>query len=337
MTLPQKTCQPVSSAERDEHEYLWRKAVQDRLTSIDLRPTGRFPRFGSVDQHDLGDLLVTDWDCPDFEGTRGNRVTRRDADALLVFTVFDGRQMITTRDQTVIQRPGGILIMSTRTTAKIVVPEAVRKRTVRIPLTALSPFDTGPGVPDCLLLDTAQHPLASLAHDYLLRVDRQTAQMSPAEVEGARNALLVLVAGMIRATRAPAASDAEFMPALRDQLEAWIVDHLALGAIKVRELAAAHNVAPRTVHRAFAATGDTVGSVVRAHRLAAARSDLVNTTSPIATIAHRCGFCDASHLGREFRREFSMSPGDYREAYSVGRAPMTQDGTHIRVQDAPVQ
>ena len=75
--------------------------------------------------------------------------------------------------------------------------------------------------------------------------------------------------------------------------------------------------APRTVHRAFAATGDTVGSVVRRHRLAAARKDLVHTTQSVATIAYRWGFCDASHLGREFRREMSMSPGDYRDAYSV--------------------
>jgi AraC-like DNA-binding protein len=329
MTLPVEICQPVSSAKRDEHEYLWRTAVQDRLTSIDLRPTGRFPRIGSAVEHDLGDLLVTDWDCPDFEGTRGSRLIGRDTDALLIFTVLDGCQMITTPDQTVIQRPGGILIMCTRTTAKVVVPESVRMRSVRIPLTALSPFDMGHSVPNCLLLDIAQHPLANLAHDFLPPVDRDLRRMSPAEVECARNALLLLIAGMIRAGRAPAVSDAEFVPALRDRLEAWIVGRLAFGAIKVRELAAAHNVAPRTVHRAFAATGDTVGAVVRAHRLAAARSDLVNTTSPIASIAHRCGFCDASHLGREFRREFSMSPGDYREAYSIGRPPMTQHGTHI--------
>jgi AraC-like DNA-binding protein len=57
--------------------------------------------------------------------------------------------------------------------------------------------------------------------------------------------------------------------------------------------------------------------MVRSQRIAAARADLVNTTSSIASIAHRWGFCDASHLGREFRREFSMSPGDYRAAYSI--------------------
>jgi len=56
---------------------------------------------------------------------------------------------------------------------------------------------------------------------------------------------------------------------------------------------------------------------VRTHRLAAARKDLVHTSSSIAAIAHRWGFCDASHLGREFRREFSMSPGDYRAVHGI--------------------
>jgi AraC family transcriptional regulator, positive regulator of tynA and feaB len=43
----------------------------------------------------------------------------------------------------------------------------------------------------------------------------------------------------------------------------------------------------------------------------------VNTNLSIAAIAHRWGFCDASHLGREFRRQMSLSPGDYREAHGT--------------------
>ena len=165
-------------------------------------------------------------------------------------------------------------------------------------------------------MDTTQSPLARLTHDFLNGVDAQFGEMSPAEVEGARNALLVLIAGMIRATHAADTNESDFLPYLRRQLETWIQDHLA-GPIRVSDLAAAHSVAPRTVHRAFAATGDTVGAVVRAHRLAAARSELVNTACSIAAIAHRWGFCDASHLGREFRRQFSISPGEYREVHGI--------------------
>jgi len=166
-------------------------------------------------------------------------------------------------------------------------------------------------------MDTAENPLAKILQDFLTGIDGQYGRMTSVEIEAARNALLTLIAGMIRASALPDLGGGELLPLLRRQLETWITNHLSDGAVRVRDLAAAHNVAPRTVHRAFEATGDTVGSIVRKHRLAAARDDLVNTNLSIAAIAHRWGFCDASHLGREFRREMSVSPSDYREAHGT--------------------
>jgi len=316
VTVAQQISRPAATTSLEECDFRWRTAVHDRLADMHLRPTGRFQCFGSVEERDLGDLLITHWACPDLEGVRGSTMARRDAEALLLFTASAGRQIIETQHETVVLRPGAVLIMSTRTTGKFVIPEPMTKRTVRVPLTALAPYDTGLGVPECLFLDITQSPLARLTQDFLNGVDAQFGQMSPAEVEGARTALLVLIAGMLRASHAADVHESEFLPLLRRQLEAWIVEHLA-GPIRVGDLAAAHNVAPRTVHRAFAATGDTVGAVARAHRLAAARSELVNTACSIAAIAHRWGFCDASHLGREFRRQFSISPGEYRAAHGV--------------------
>lgn len=304
----------VSSEERDFH---WRTAVHDRLASLKLQPTNRFQGYGSHEARDIGDLLITDWQCPDLEGIRGNTMAAKEAESLLLFIVTTGRQIVQTPHETVVLRPGAILIMSSRTTGKIVIPGKVQKRTVRVPLTALAPYDTGPGVPDFLCLDTGENPLARLTQDFLTGVDAQLDQMSPVDAEGARNALLVLIAGMIRSSHTPDVTETDFLPFLRQQLENWIADHLTEGAIRVGDLAVAHNVAPRTVHRAFATTGDTMGGVVRAHRLAAARNDLVHTAASVAAIAHRWGFCDASHLGREFRREFSMSPGDYRAAHGI--------------------
>jgi AraC-like DNA-binding protein len=316
VTLTHQTPTP-SKATLEEQDLRWRTTVRERLTHMELRPLGRDNHIGAVTQRDLGDVLITDWITPDVEGIRGSAMARREAEALLLFTASSGRQIIETRHETVVLRPGTVLIMSTRATGRFVIPETMTKRTVRIPLTALAPFDTGAGVPECLSLDVAANPLAGLTHDYLSAVGREVESMNAAEVEGARNALLVLIAGMLRAERAPDVSQTDFLPFLRRRLEAWIVDHLPHGVIRVCDVAAAHNVAPRTVHRAFAATGDTVGGVIRVHRLAAARSDLVNTVAPIATIARRWGFCDASHLGREFRREFGRTPGDYRGAYGI--------------------
>lgn len=317
MTVIQDMVRPATAAEIDEQEHQWRAAVEGRLAAFDFRPNGRYERAAKAEFRDLGDLLITNWVCPELDGRRSSKMVSREADALMLVTASVGTQVVETSHQTVVLHPGDVLILSSRLTGRIIVPERICKRTVRIPLTAILPFDAGHGVPECLLLTAAGNPLASLAHDYLTGVCHTIDLMSPVEVEGARTALLALTAGMIRASQAADVGETDFLPLLRKKLESWIVDHLTSGAIQVRDLAAAHHVASRTVHRAFARTGDTVGSVVRAHRLAAARTDLVTTTSSIAAIAHRWGFCDASHLGREFRREYSMSPSDYREAYAV--------------------
>jgi AraC-like DNA-binding protein len=316
VTLTQSFLSPADALTTEEVYFRWRLALRDRLIGIDVRPTGPVGRFGSVGERDLGDLLITDWVCPQADGIRSSNVARRDDDALLLFTASAGQQIFETADETVVLRPQTVLLMSARTSGRFVIPQQLAKRTVRVPMAALSPFDTGRGVPGCLLLETARNPMASLLQDFLTSIDHHVGRMSAVEVEGTRNALLVLIAGVIRASRADI-GDSEFLPLLRRRLEKWIVDHLAGGAIRVADLAAAHSVAPRTVHRAFASTGDTVGSVVRTHRLAAARGDLVTTRIPIAALAHRWGFCDASHLAREFRREFSSSPGDYREAHGL--------------------
>jgi AraC family transcriptional activator of tynA and feaB len=313
LTIPENS-RDVSTEER---EFRCRTAVDDRLASMKLQSANRFQDYASHEARDIGDLLITDWQCPDLEGVRDKTMAANGAESLLLFMVTTGRQIVQTPNETAELRPGAILLVSTRTAVRIVIPEKVRKRTVRVPLTALAPYDTGPGVPDFLCLNTCSSPLARLTQDFLTGVDAQLDRMSPVDVEGARNALLALISGMIRATHTADVSETDFLPFLRQALEDWIANHLTEGTIRVGDLAAAHSVAPRTVNRAFALTGDTMGSVVRAHRLAAARNDLVHTDASAAAIAHRWGFSDASHLGREFRRDFSMSPGDYRAVHGI--------------------
>jgi AraC family transcriptional activator of tynA and feaB len=315
----QSTLPRNDRAALEEQDFYFRAAVRDRIASMDLRRKEWVGTFGSFRVRDLGDLLITDWECPPLEGVRGNSFARRDDDALLLFTAFAGKQILTCADQTVVLQPGAVVITSTRVTASFVIPEHLTKRTIRVPMTALSPFDRGSRVPSCLLMNTAENPLAKLLANFLSGIDSQYGRMSTVDIEASRNALLTLIAGMIRTTEIPDVGERDLLPVLRRQLETWIVNHLSGGAVRVQDLAAAHNVAPRTVHRAFEATGDTVGSIVRKHRLASARDDLVNTNLSIAAIAHRWGFCDASHLGREFRRQMSVSPGDYREAHGTHR------------------
>ncbi|WP_425359396.1 AraC family transcriptional regulator [Arthrobacter celericrescens] len=241
---------------------------------------------------------------------------------MLLFTASAGKQVMDTASGSAVLEPGTVLLANTREPGKFIIPHFVRKKSVRIPSSALIPFLAKTSMPDSLTLRTADSPLAQLLQDLLHGIGRQYTRMSQSELEGARNAMLSLVAGLVLGNKANAGGS-DFLPMLRPRLEQWISEHLQGRALRVEDIATAHNVSPRTVQRVFASTGDTVRSVVRAHRLAAVRRDLLTSNQPVATIAHRWGFFDASHLSRIFKHEFAMTPGEFRENYHQSASPVS--------------
>jgi AraC family transcriptional regulator, positive regulator of tynA and feaB len=182
-----------------------------------------------------------------------------------------------------------------------------------LPETALTGADHGGDRPACLQLE-CDRPLVGLFRGYLDQLWKQAPEMNTQEAEAAREALVTLAVGLIR-TEDGLAGDGSVLRVLNGRLTDWITNNIHKGSIHIADLAAAHNVSARTVHRAFATTGDTMTSVVRRRRLAAARDDIVHTQLTMTAIAHRCGFYDPSHLAREFRRQFGVSPASYRDAH----------------------
>lgn len=306
-----------TNSEFDAH---WRIEANERIARMDLKPIGASERPGKFLKRDLGDILITDWDSPPIEGVRSAKDGRGGDEALLLFTASAGKQVIDTAYGSAVLQPGIVLLSDTRGPGKFVIPHFVRKKSVRIPSSALIPFLAKTSIPDSLVLRTADSPLAQILQDLLHGIDRQYTRMSQSELEGARNAMLSLIAGLVLGNKANVGGS-DFLPMLRPRLEQWISEHLQCRTLRVEDIATAHNVSPRTVQRAFASTGDSVRSVVRAHRLAAVRRDLLTSDQPVATIAHRWGFFDASHLSRIFKHEFAMTPGEFRESYQQTTAP----------------
>ncbi|WP_197517352.1 helix-turn-helix transcriptional regulator [Microbacterium karelineae] len=309
--------------------------VERRLVPLEITTIDPTRRTLTTTSGDLGDLLVTDWVCTASEGTVCADRLADQAESLLVLAPLAGRQHLRTGDETFVLQPGNILLLNNRTAAAFTIPDHLTKRTIKVPAVALSGFGLTHRLPDHLLLETASSPLTLVFYDFLMSVNRRLPGMSGGEIESTRSALLALLAGLISGTRTDTASN-DLLSVLRRQMEQWIAEHLDKGPIRLADMARAHNVAPRTVHRAFSSTGDTLGEVVRARRLAAARDDLVRSASTISAIAHRWGYCDASHFGREFRRGFGSAPGAYREAFgtplaqAAGRSRRTHSARRAR-------
>ncbi|GGO00706.1 helix-turn-helix domain-containing protein [Nocardia rhizosphaerihabitans] len=321
------TALDLRQVERRDRRTAWEQAMAGRLVPMDVNlPADADEEFhGMFQSFDLSDIKVTQWECPELTVVRTKRlVEASDTESLILLTASSGSQFFELDSGTTRMEAGTALISTSRVAYSSTVSSGLRKRSVAFPFTALAPYDTGGAIPDGLMLDQSR-PLARLLISFVESMGEHVASMDAAEVDAAREALLTLVAGVIRSNTRATYDGPALLPALRSQLEQWIKERLQSGPIRVVDMAKAFNVSSRTVHRAFSLTGDTVGSVVRMQRLAGARRDIAATSLSIGSIAHRWGYYDASHFGREFRTFLSMSPSDYREALNPRFAPTVDE------------
>jgi AraC-like DNA-binding protein len=184
-----------------------------------------------------------------------------------------------------------------------------------IPWTALDEVGGRAWMSDGVKLDAAA-PATRLLMTYLDTLTQVLPGLDSPAVSAARNAALALLVGALRAD-SDACSAEMVRPALRASIERYIERNLLGGTVTPAAIASAHWVSIRTVNRIFSATGQTVGEVVRARRLARAREDLTDSDRPISVIAHRWGFSDTGHFSRSFKAHYGSSPTDYRNAFRL--------------------
>jgi transcriptional regulator GlxA family with amidase domain len=110
---------------------------------------------------------------------------------------------------------------------------------------------------------------------------------------------------------------------LIDRAERWIEGNLR-GDITLERLASHLAVSARTLGRHFKqSTGDSPLGFVQKVRIETSKALLENTNLRISEIVFRVGYQDESSFRRQFKKETSVSPTDYRKRFglSVGLAP----------------
>ena len=92
---------------------------------------------------------------------------------------------------------------------------------------------------------------------------------------------------------------------------------LLRGDLPLEELACKLDLSTRQLERLFKAeTGKSPQAFAKQVRLRTAAWLLTSSDRTVADIASSCGFSDASHLGREFRKQFGVPPVMFRETRS---------------------
>lgn len=98
---------------------------------------------------------------------------------------------------------------------------------------------------------------------------------------------------------------------LHARMQQYARAHLRDPELGPEQIAQAHYVSTRYVHKLFAASGG-VSAWIRAQRLEAAAHELRTTDSAVFEIAGRWGYRDAASFSRAFRKSLGRSPREVR-------------------------
>jgi len=131
-----------------------------------------------------------------------------------------------------------------------------------------------------------------------------------------QKALRILLVGEMQKGNAPQPHPPGLDPATHPKVKRAILlmeQHVGR-SLPLEELACKLDMSPRQLERLFKAeTGKSPQAFAKQVRLRTAAWLLTSSDRTVADIASSCGFSDASHLGREFRKQFGVPPVMFRE------------------------
>jgi AraC-like DNA-binding protein len=99
------------------------------------------------------------------------------------------------------------------------------------------------------------------------------------------------------------------------QIKRYLISRLGDRTLSPTNVADAHYMSVRQLHRLFAGDETTFGTWIREERLSRCRCDLADRRLdevPIADIARRWGYASAAHFSRAFTARFGLGPRDFR-------------------------
>jgi len=177
-------------------------------------------------------------------------------------------------------------------------------------------------------------PLYGLVRGHLEQVTRDAAQLAREPlVRSLASATVELTRALLAsAMEAGRARDDALAETLLSQVRSYVRQHLTEPGLDAGTIARAHAVSVRQLYRLCSAAELSLEQWIIAQRLDGARDELSLPGSrdrPIAVVARRWGFTDASYFSRRFRAAFGMTPREWRRLQPAAAVlPLPREGTH---------
>ncbi|MEU8630074.1 helix-turn-helix domain-containing protein [Streptomyces sp. NPDC048669] len=272
----------------------------------------------------LGSVSVSALDCPPLRSNRTPRLIRQSDPELYNLTFTQrGSAGAVHADREIRLGAGDLMLSSTSLPlrARMAIDHAsVAMIDVLFPQTLL-PLPRGAADRLLTLPFSGQTGLGVLLAQFLTRLTAESASYRPADAERL-GAVTIDLAAALLAHHLDDTTPPEAHPeALATRIHSFVRQNLRDPELTPRQIAAAHHISLRTLHRVFQRQGATVTAWIRQQRLDGARRDLTNpalAARPIHAIATAWGFPRAADFTHVFRATYGMPPSEYRHMATPG-------------------
>lgn len=282
-------------------------------TYVDLHVTrlDDAPFRAGIDLTPLGDTMFTELHTtPVRVERRPAEIARANAEFAILILQQAGSMLVTQDGREAHLVPGAATIVDTTRPYAFYAPEPVRQIVLHCPRHQLE--SRLRSMRAVTAAQIAGSPVGALLAGTFATLARERRRFAPPEAEAVGRYALDLLATSLEATpEAGAAVFSRGSAALLTRISAYLRDNLADPALVPAQIAAAHGISVRHVHRLFHESGDTVAAAIRRGRLDRCRADLEDPRQrarSVTEIALRWGFNDSAHFSRAFKARFGLSP-----------------------------
>lgn len=297
----------------------WREVLCEAFITLDpRRPWEIGPGFvGSVSANLISEVNVTSLRHEAHLIVRGPaEIRKRPLEYYFVNMQIDGEVLAEQRGRSVLIGPNEFYIVDSTEPYDLDYRGAPKTYSFRIPKRMLDPLIGDPSLVTTKRV-SRETPMGCLAVDYLQSVVTQSDAIPRAAGKSVASMIAEMVALSFRSDDT-AAKDmvdlrASARMALLNSILRFVDASLHNSDLSVQTVCSRFGMSPRYLHRMFEETGASFGEYVRKERLGRCAEELTRRSNgSIAEIALSCGFGDISHFNHCFRKQFGVSPREYR-------------------------
>lgn len=294
----------------------WRGAVNRAFVPLEARHEGGGAYRGGLLSQELGTLAISEVAGESVHVSRGrHQIAAADPGVYKIGLQLHGYCVLAQDGREAALTPGDLAIYDTTRPYELDFADRFGMFVLLVPRgrLGLSPEQVGRVTAERI---SGRHGLGALTSALLDGLGRQLreggADPDPRALDAVLEMLSATLAQRLGPERTVPAGQVVFAAAT-----AWIDEHLGDASLEVADVAASQHVSLRYLQRLFSEHGTSVSAWIRRRRLERCRAELSDASlsgRPIAAIAARWGFPDASAFSRAFRAASGVSPSEFRSS-----------------------